>query len=289
MRVAVLGPGGVGALLAGALSRAGHEVTVIVRPGAEHPASIHVESQVLGDFEAPVRVAARLDVPVDVLVVAVKAPQLEAALGQAPAGLVEGVAVPFLNGVDHVGVLEAAYGPDRVAAGVIRVEAERREPGHVVQLGGFIGVEVAGAQPAARALVEALAETGISARQVEDRDLALWSKLVLLAPMALVTTASGLDLGGARADPVWRARLEGAMREVAAVAAAEGHRVDAPLAFIDGAHPSMRTSMQKDAEAGRPLEVDHLAGPVLDGGRRHGVPTPVTAELVAAVKARHRG
>jgi 2-dehydropantoate 2-reductase len=48
----------------------------------------------------------------------------------------------------------------------------------------------------------------------------------------------------------------------------------------------MRTSMQKDLDAGRPLELDAIAGPIVRGGRRHGVATPATEELVQLVEAR---
>ena len=122
MRYAVLGAGGVGGLVAGALARAGHEVTVIVRPGTEHPARIHVVSDVLGEFEAPVGVAHRLQAPVDILWVATKAGSLEAALPQAPSELVVEAVIPLLNGVDHMAPLRAAYGAERVAVGTIRVE-----------------------------------------------------------------------------------------------------------------------------------------------------------------------
>ena len=47
--------------------------------------------------------------------------------------------------------------------------------------------------------------------------------------------------------------------------------------------------MQKDLEAGRPLELDAIAGPIRRGGGRHGHPTPATDELVRLVEARLEG
>jgi 2-dehydropantoate 2-reductase len=47
---------------------------------------------------------------------------------------------------------------------------------------------------------------------------------------------------------------------------------------------AMRSSMQKDRAAGRPLELDAIAGPILRGGRKHGIPTPhsqILASLLA--------
>ena len=86
MRHAVLGAGGIGGLLGGALARAGNDVVLLLRPEtlARHPHRIRVESAVLGDFEADVALASELDRDVDVLWVSPKAPQLEAALALAP-------------------------------------------------------------------------------------------------------------------------------------------------------------------------------------------------------------
>ena len=135
MRHAILGAGGVGLLIGGALAQAGKPVLLVLRPAAleEYPGGIHVESVVLGEFDVDVPASSRLDRPVDVLWITVKAPQLDEALSVAsPAVAPEAVVVPLLNGVDHVARLRAVFG-DLVIPGAIRVESERVGPGHVVQ------------------------------------------------------------------------------------------------------------------------------------------------------------
>src|SRR5438132_339410 len=109
MSFAVLGPGGVGGLLAALLSRGGDRVVVLHDSG---PREIHVESERFGDFTAEVDAAPRLAAPVDAVLVTVKATHLDDALDRMPAaalgdGLVrefasvaaaEGVAIdPQLN------------------------------------------------------------------------------------------------------------------------------------------------------------------------------------------------
>jgi ketopantoate reductase len=44
--------------------------------------------------------------------------------------------------------------------------------------------------------------------------------------------------------------------------------------------------MQKDFEAGREPELDAIAGPIVHGGARHGIPTPVTEQLVDHIHTR---
>jgi 2-dehydropantoate 2-reductase len=280
MRHAVLGAGGVGGLVGAALARAGNPVTLIVRD-ATHPTRLTVESTKLGDFEVEVEVATRLERPTDVLWVATKATQLEAALPSAPAALVEGTAVPLLNGVDHVARLRKTY--RSVTPGTIRVEAERREPGHVVQLGPFILVELIG--PLAAEIAAELNAAGIDARVVEDELTMLWSKLVMLAPLALTTAATMRPLGGVRDDPRWRERLLGVMDEAVEVARGLGALIDPEVTrgMLLAAPDGMRSSMQKDRELGRPLEIEAVGGPIVRAGRELGVPTPQTAILMSAL------
>jgi 2-dehydropantoate 2-reductase len=272
----VLGAGGVGGLVAAALARAGRDVTLIVRsPG--HPRTISVESRVLGDFEVEVKAATTLDHDVDLLWVAVKAPQLEEAITAAPAAHVKGTVIPLLNGIDHLDVLRRAY--PSVSAGSISVESERVAPGRIVQPQPFVSAQVAG--PLAAEASAELNAAGIACAVKDDALSLLWQKLLVLAPLALTTTARRAPLGEVRADPAWWERLLGVVDEAAAVAAAEGARVDAelPKKVLGAAPESFRSSMQKDREAGRELELDHIAGPIRRGGRKHGIPTPVVDEL----------
>jgi 2-dehydropantoate 2-reductase len=278
VRHAVLGAGGVGGLIGAALARSGRPVTLITRePG--HPTRISVESDKLGAFEAEVSATTALEAPVDVLWVTTKATQLEAAIPSAPASLVDGTVTPLLNGADHVARLRELY--PAVTPGTIRVEAEKLAPGRFVQRGGFITIELAGVMAAD--IAAELEAAGIEARVSEDELTMLWRKLVILAPLALTTTATMRSIGGVRDDPRWRERLLGVFDEANDVAAALGAHVDreatrgALLAMPD----FMRSSMQKDRELERPLELDAIAGPIVRGGREHGVPTPQTSILMS--------
>ena len=203
MRHAILGAGGIGSLLGGALARAGSDVVLLLRPEtlARHPRRIRVESAVLGDFEADVEVAAELDREVDVLWVSPKAPDLEAALALAPPERVgTAVVVPFLNGVDHVARLRESY--ERVLPGAFRVESERVEPGVVRQPTPFARVDLAPG-PGCDEVADELRAAGFQVEVGLDEPTVLWEKLALLGPLALTTTAAGAPAGAVQAAPEW--------------------------------------------------------------------------------------
>jgi len=293
MRHVVLGAGGVGGLVGGALAMGGHPVTLLVRPGRKdhYPERLGVESETLGTFQAPVRVADRLDRHIDDVWITVKATTLEAALrAVAPEELGDGIVVPLLNGVDHVRVLRERYGFERVLPGTIRVEAEQIQPGRVRVLSSFVEVQLApGRATRARAegLCEEVRDAGLGCELSEDEVTMLWSKLCFLAPFALVTSASGGSLGVVRSAKGWWARLEACVMEACAVGAAEGAKVapDPILTALEGAPDGFRSSMQKDVAAGRPPELDAIAGPILRGGGEHGIDVSTTRTLVDQIVA----
>jgi 2-dehydropantoate 2-reductase len=285
LRHAVLGAGGVGLLVAGVLARAGRDVLLLLRPEtlAGFDGTIAVESVVLGAFAAPARAALRLGEPVDVLWVATKATALDAALELAPPERVR-VAVPLLNGIEHVARLRERF--QHVVAASISVESERVATGRVRQTSPFLRVVLA---PGGEALAAELREAGLEDVSVGAGEAAvLWSKLAFLAPLALATSAAGGPLGAVLGDTGWRERFERCRAEVCAVAAAEGAPQDAARleALLEAASPEMRSSMQKDVEAGRGPELDAIGGAVLRAARRDGIAVPATEELVALVEAR---
>jgi len=291
LRIAVLGPGGVGGLLAAVLAREGHQVTVIARAATAaqiNDAGLSLRSEALGDTDVRVVAAERLDHPVDIVLVTVKATQLEESLASLPAEVVgRAVVVPFLNGLDHVERLKALYPAAQVATGTIRVEAERVAPGQVVHRSPFAIVELAPdtADPAVvQRLADALTSAGLAVTVRAEARQALWDKLAVLAPLALFTTRAAAPWGAVR-DTSW-SEVESMVREIGTVAAAEGVDVDpgAVLAFLAGVPDGMRSSMQKDAAAGNPVELDAIGGSVLRAGEAAGVPMPVTAGVVAALR-----
>ena len=288
MRHGILGAGGVGGLVGAALGQGGEAVTLIVRPGTEpsFPPALALESP-FGAVHTPVSVTARATAPLDVLWITVKATQLVAALGGVAADAAIGTVVPLLNGIDHVARLRERFGADRVVPGTITVESERTAPGRIVHRSKFARLNLAarGRDRLAPA-VRVLGGYGFECGFVDDEMTLLWGKLVFLAPVALATAANRSPIGPVRADPRQLARLEACVREACAVAAAEGAAVDAAavLARINALPEGTRTSMEKDAAAGNPLELDAIAGPVLRGAARHGVALTATPELAAAVR-----
>lgn len=294
--IAVLGPGGVGGVVAwltGALC-VGTERTVeairrdgltLVRDGERsiaHPESV-----------------ARLDRPVSLLVVAVKAHDLEPALDRIAPGAIEGaVVLPLQNGLEQVervlacnSLLQAPTAT--VAAGAIGgLEAWSPEPGVVVHRGpGAPRITAASDVVSVETLERALAPLRVAGLELaigESERAVLWEKVARLAPLAAATAASGLNLGELRGAESWATRLRAAVDEACAVAAAEGIPIDPAdqWAIIEALPNDLTTSTARDARAGRPTELDAISGSVARAGERLGVPTPSLESLLEEARCR---
>jgi 2-dehydropantoate 2-reductase len=292
LRHAILGAGGIGGLIGACLARTGDSVIMVVKPEslAQYPERLQLESA-FGNFTVPVARSAEVP-PADVLWITVKATQLNDALMAFRHPESVRAMVPLLNGIDHLAMLRARYGKEKVIAATIAVESERVAPAHIVHRTPFARLNVSSAgRNLLGTSVDELQKMGFECRFFDDEATLMWSKLVFLAPIALATTAAALPVGGIARDPMLKQQWETCVREACAVAVAEGAKVDAN-AVISGMAKmpaDMRSSMQKDVERGNVPELDAIAGPILRGARRHGIPAPATQSLVAAVENRSVG
>jgi 2-dehydropantoate 2-reductase len=143
-------------------------------------------------------------------------------------------------------------------------------------------------RPLLAGTLDELTKIGFTCRFIDDEPTLMWGKLVFLAPFALCTTAADKTVGEVLADPAWRSLGEACVREACAVGKAEGAKVDAEtvLSGVKAMPSDMRSSMQKDVDKGNPPELDAIAGPILRGGRRHGIDVPATKKLVEGVEQR---
>jgi 2-dehydropantoate 2-reductase len=299
VRIAVLGPGGVGGLLAAVLESAGEEVVVIARESTAPVIAergLRVSSVTFGELLARPAAVSRLEEPVDALLVATKAEGLAAGLERVAAD--PAIVLPLLNGLEHLAVLRGRFGAAGVLAGSIRVEADRPEPGVVVHTSPFLLVSMATAHqaavPAMERLAAAVEAAGVPVRvtmpvAAASEAQVMWSKLVRLCALACMTSAYDTLLGEIRSTPALREELVACIEEACAVASAEGAPDVEPeraVRELERAHATLGSSMQRDIAAGRTPELDAIPGSVLRAAARHGVPAPTIERLVGMIAER---
>jgi 2-dehydropantoate 2-reductase len=320
-----VGPGAVGATLAGTFATSGAEVSLLGRPGP-HLDAITAQGLLLRGCQTGGEVrhrfptsydAARLPVP-DLAVVCVKSQYLLPAARSIRAWVEHGVDVlvvangvpwwlpstaeragedPVLRTVDPDGELLRLLPAERVMSGVAHFSSAVEGPGRVKHLSGdrlIIGDPGGGISARVHRCATALSAGAVRPEPSADIRRDIWEKLlgnVNLNPVSALTGATVLDILD---DPDVRQVCAAMFDETAAVGAALGiesamtadERLD--IARKLGA---FRTSMLQDADRDRPLELDAIVGAVRELARGAGVPSPSLDAVhgLLALRERVRG
>jgi len=294
MRIAVMGTGGVGGYFGARLALGGSDVSFIARGRhleAMRQGGLKIESS-RGDMHLPApRVTedpAEIG-PVDLVLFGVKLWDTESAAKAIVPLIGRGTAIVSLqNGVRKDDILREVLGSSAVMGGVCYIAAQIAEPGVIRHSGTMQKIvfgEYDGKRSArAETFLEACRRAGIDAEISSDIRRTVWEKFVFLVALSGTTTTIRKPIGPIRANPRTRAFLHDAMREVVAVARAEGVQLpkdyaDDRLAFGDTLPATMTSSMHNDLERGHRLEVEGLSGDVVRRGEAVAVPTPVNRAI----------
>lgn len=285
-RIALVGPGAVGCVVAAHLLDAGHELVVCARTAF----STLTVATPRGALEASPRVVtdpARA-FPVDWVLIATKAYDAEAAARWFPALVGPHTKVAVLqNGVEHRARFARWIPPERVVPVVVDLPCERSAPG-VARLRGE-GALTVPAAPEGRAFAALFDGAGLTVSCADDFDAALWRKLALNSVGAL--SALTMQPAGVLRDEALCAVALALVRECMAVARAEGVALDATLpdevlSRARASPPDAVNSLLADRLAHRPMEIDARHGVIVRLGERHGVATPhhrMVAALLGAL------
>jgi 2-dehydropantoate 2-reductase len=288
--VAVLGPGAVGGSIAVRLIHGGVRTVCVTRPemaGIISMSGLVVESPE-GTRSARPEVTDRLEQPVGLLLVTVKAPTLAEALDRIdPAAVSDGVVLPLLNGLEHMALLRERF-PGRVAAGTIsHFQAYRAGRVQIIEA-TRAGVITLASEELPRGDLELVADLlrqgRMDVRVGTNEKRVLWHKAARIAVLAAATSSTGRSVGELRKEKHWYERLQYAVTEACAVAEADGVplRVAEQWNIIDQMADETTTSAARDVAAGRRSELDAIVGSVLRVAEQHDVPTPTLSALAAS-------
>lgn len=294
MEILVFGAGGMGSLLGGLLS-VRHDVTLVGRE--EHMAAIRAHGlRITGKTARMVHPHAATRVPADVrpelVVVTTKAYDTAAAMTSLRRFANASVFLTLQNGLDNPDILAGTA--KRVVAGTISHGVTLLGPGEIRHAG--IGDTVVGAWRGVDhgdvvRVRDLLDEAGLRTRVSDDIRRDLWAKLVVNAAINPVAALAGVTNGRLVEDRSLARLLDEVGREAAAVARAEGIRLDADDVLRKARLTARRTaanrvSMLQDLDHHRRTEIDAITGAILRAADRRGVDVPRNRALYALVRAR---
>ena len=300
MRIAIVGVGAVGGYFGGRLAQAGQDVHFLARGEtleALRTSGLRVQS-IEGDFEVASPSASDDPAaigPVDLVMLAVKAPQVRAVASQLkPLVGATTTILPLQNGLETPSILREFYPPETILGGLSKIFAARTAPAVIEHIGLHPVIELGEWDNRRTERVAAILDAfgtaaGMTAVNPENIDVAIWEKVLYVEPLGLVGAAVREPIGVVRMVPESRELLHAAMREIVALGIARGVPLDPNLAEraaarIDQLNPAQTASMHRDLNEGRRSELEAQTAPIVRYAKERGVATPVHDALYAALK-----
>lgn len=317
MKIAIIGVGAIGGYVGTRLAHAGNEVTFIARGSNLDALRTRGIRLIMGDGteQAVPHVRATDNYaeagPQDMVILAMKAHQVEAVAPQVPQLFgPDTVVVPLQNGipywyfhrypgplanshvksVDPNGVIWEHIPCERVIGCVVYPAAELVAPGVIKHVeGNRFPVGEPDGSPSERVtrVSQCFVNGGLQAPVLEDIRAEIWLKLWGNLTFNPISALSRATLASICQYPLSRTLAKDMMTEAQTIANKLGVTFRVPLEKrIAGAERvgHHKTSMLQDVEAARELEVDALLGSVIELARLTETPTPHLDTVYALTK-----
>ena len=226
---------------------------------------------------------------VDYLIMCTKSYDLKATIEQMkPCIGNDTVVLPLLNGADISERIRALLPATEVWQGCVYIVGRLNEPGVVESSGGlhdlFFGYDQHPDSERLLFMEKLMIEAGIKAHLSKNIRAVIWRKFIFISTTASLTSCYNVGFREVLADEKLRPITMAFMKEVAAVAAAEGvvfehDIIETTIRHIERLPFGTTSSMHSDFKAGRNTELNTLTQIVIEMGKKHGIPTP-TYEMI---------
>ncbi len=296
-KVAILGAGALGAVYASIFHQAGITTRLVARGERYHRLlregfyinEVHRQVPVLDVADSDACFSA------DLIIVATKYHDLADALPDL-AGLVHSktIFISLLNGLTSESIIGQSYDSNNVLLSIAMNLDARREGNRIYHSRPplLIFGDACNLNPGSRVLAvqDVLDKAGISYQTPVDMQRSVWWKFMVNVGMNQSSAVTGATYGRYKSEPALRWLKESLMREVIAVAQAEGvdlREEDATSFYetLDIIAGDGKTSMLQDIQALRKTEVDMFAPVVIELGQKHRIPTPVNETILTVIRS----
>lgn len=293
--IVIVGAGAVGGCLAAQLSACAENRVCLAASGDRLKRLKEAPPVVNGrPLDLEVLPFERRPTDVDLLVLAVKAPQLADAVNEIePLVGQDTTILSLLNGIDSEIRIAAKYGWERTLYGyVVQIDA--------IRTGNSIrslskGLFVFGREnnetisERVRRTREIFERAGVDCDVPKDMLRQLWWKFMVNVGMNPPSAILRAPYGAFQKCPEAHSLMIDSMKEVISIASAEGIALDeddvnAWGSVLEKLDPAGKTSMLQDIEAGRETEVEIFCGTVSRLGQQHGIPTPLNDFMYKVIR-----
>lgn len=298
MKIVIVGPGAIGCLFAGFLSKSKEEIWLLdknpERAKKIREQGIKIEG-ISGTWQAKVNAAAQAKEigPADLIIIAVKSYDTKNAVGTVKALLTDtSLVITLQNGLGNVEIISEVVGQDKVLGGITNQGATSLGAGWVKHAGKgetILGRLDAKIPVELRSIRELFNKVGIETRISKDIKAFLWSKLIINVGINALTALTHLKNGKLIEFEPSRKILEDAVNEAIRVAKRKRVKLiyDDPLSKVVAvceATANNVSSMLADVLKGKRTEIDFINGVIVRQAQGLAIQVPVNTVLTNLVK-----
>ncbi|MDD3905416.1 MAG: 2-dehydropantoate 2-reductase [Candidatus Omnitrophica bacterium] len=299
MKIAIVGPGALGCLIAGHVKNKTKEDVWLCDNSKERAmrikdSGIKIEG-LSGSHQVRVNITSDpKEIGIcDFVLICVKSYSTEDACKDIKEMVGEKTFVVTLqNGIGNVQILNDYFGPERVIAGITNHGATLISDGRVRHAGKgetIIGKADGKLSGSLRSLQEVLNKAGFETKISKDIDSVIWGKLIINVGINALTAVTRLNNGRVTEYEEARSILRGAVQEAAKVVKRKRIKLayDDPIQKVESvckATFANCSSMLQDVLNKKRTEIDFINGAVVRQGKALGIATPVNEVLTNLVK-----
>jgi 2-dehydropantoate 2-reductase len=299
MRILVVGAGAVGGYFGGRMLAAGRDVTFLVREKRAQLLAqngLQIKSPV-GDLtlpNPPTVLKQDLQQAYDLVILSCKAYDLSDAIDSFAAAVGPDTTIlPLLNGLQHLDVLAARFGAEKILGGQCVIASTVDADGAIRHLNTFHGLTFGERDGAASARVKTieqqLAGAGFDVNVSTEILQSMWEKWIMLASLAGSTSLMRSNIGDIMQAAGGLEFVSGLLDEASSIATANGHAPGGPFfertrKLLTETGSTLTASMFRDISNGARIEADHIIGDLLRRGREAAVKTDLLQVVYTHLK-----
>ncbi|MDD5680445.1 MAG: 2-dehydropantoate 2-reductase [Candidatus Omnitrophica bacterium] len=299
MKIAIVGPGALGLLLATHLARTKNEIWVLDK-NADRAKKLSEDGVRIenGNTSSRVKVSAVSDCKdigtADIIMICVKCYDTEGALKNAKALIGEKTYILSLqNGLGNLQLISEFVDNDKIIGGVTYHGATLVNDVTVRHTGKgetIIGQENGKVLGEIRDIAAILTKAGFSTKITKDINSVIWSKLVINVGINAPSAITRLKNGALVENEYTREIMRRAVSEAVKVAKRKKAKLtyDDPIQKVEAvcrATADNLSSMLQDVIAGELTEIDYINGAIVRQAKSLNIKTPTNEMLVELVKS----
>ena len=285
-KILIYGGGGIGSYYAGALSKNGHDVTLLTR--GKHYKEIKKNGLKLktnwGNFIQNINLARKIESKYDVVIIAVKTYSVKSILSDLKSLEKGSKIICIQNGTFTCNYLSEQLKDKgiNIIDGLTWIDAVRKDEGSVTQTGDEAKIIFGknnildSEKSELNKLALSLDSKNVQTQYVQDISKAVWEKLIMVAAIGSIMCYSNMSAKETVENKTYFNILKEMINEMTNASISIGVNIEKNYAkntlnYILGRAHELHSSLKEDFDNKRPLEVDEILGEALRTGIKNNV------------------